>query len=246
MITLIGTGHVFNLRDALLEQLEQITPQVVCVELDQQRYQGLMMKQANPEQYENSRKQLPLVYRLLARFQDSMASEYGVIPGEEMLTAIHYAQQYQLPVEFIDMNAQHLFTQMMKQMPLTERFKLFLSGFAGFFVSKKKVEQELEKYHENFTNYLDEVGKRYPTIKYMLIDKRNEHMVNQLTRLYDQYETIVACVGDGHIPGMTELLSGQSIPNKAIRLKELQQFTPKEVKGESGFFSTQYSPPPEE
>ena len=49
-----------------------------------------MMKQSNPKAYEKAKKNLPFIYRLLARFQESMASEYGVNAGDEMLTAVTY------------------------------------------------------------------------------------------------------------------------------------------------------------
>ena len=38
MITLIGTGHVFNLTQQLLDIFDEIRPEIICVELDKQRY----------------------------------------------------------------------------------------------------------------------------------------------------------------------------------------------------------------
>ena len=150
MITLIGTGHVFDLSSALIDIFDEKQPDVVCVELDQQRCNALMMKRNHPEAYKNAEKNLPIVYKLLARFQESMAKEYGVNAGDEMLTAINYAQTHQLPIEFIDMNAQHLFTKMWKTMPFSEKFKLLLTGFGGIFINKKRVEKERRHFQNNF------------------------------------------------------------------------------------------------
>ena len=116
MITLIGTGHVFDLSSALLRIFDEKNPDVIGIELDKQRFHALMMKQANPEGYKAAEKNLPFIYRLLGRFQESIASDYGVTAGHEMLTSITYAHSHQKPVEFIDMNAQHLFTRMLKSM----------------------------------------------------------------------------------------------------------------------------------
>ena len=44
MITLIGTGHVFNLSSALKNVFNEKNPDVICVELDQQRLRALMIK----------------------------------------------------------------------------------------------------------------------------------------------------------------------------------------------------------
>ena len=78
MITLIGTGHVFNLSQALINIFEDIQPEILCVELDKQRYNALLIKQTNPDKYKEMQKNLPILYKLLSKFQDEMAKEYGV------------------------------------------------------------------------------------------------------------------------------------------------------------------------
>src|SRR5690606_22194774 len=70
MITLIGTGHVFNLSAALLATFDEKQPQVIGVELDPQRYQAILLRNTDPASYQNARKNLPLIYRLLAQFQE--------------------------------------------------------------------------------------------------------------------------------------------------------------------------------
>jgi len=228
MITLIGTGHVFDLSKALNVIFDEKQPDVICVELDQQRYNAIIVKQHNPQTYEKSKKNLPFIYRLLARFQDSMASEYGVNAGDEMLTAIKYAQSHGLPAELIDMNAQKLFIKMWNNMPFSEKFRLLLSGFGGIFVSKKKVEEELKNFQDDFDKYIEEIGEKFPTIKTTLIDKRNIHMVNRLLSLNNDYEKIIACLGDGHIPGISKILELKNIEFETIRLTELRNQEKKE------------------
>jgi pheromone shutdown protein TraB len=243
MITLIGTGHVFNLSQALLEVLDQKQPDLVGVELDNQRYQALLMKQLQPEQYEQARKNVPFLYRIFARFQDNMADEYGVVAGEEMLTAIKYAQSHQLPFELLDMNAQQLFRDMIRAMSFREKFRLLVSGITGLFVSKEKVESELEKIEVDFDQYIQEVGKQFPTVKRMLIDKRNEYMADILTGLSGDFEHIVACIGDGHIPGLLPLFEEKHVEVETVRLRELRDKVWEKKDASSGFFSTQYSAP---
>ena len=181
MITIIGTGHVFDLSKALLNIFEEKEPEIIGVELDSQRYQAIMLRNTDPTAYHAAKKNLPIIYKMLAQFQESMAEQYGVNAGDEMLTAINYAQSHQLPVAFIDTNAQQLFVHMWNTMPFFEKFKLLFSGVAGFFVSKKRVEQELKHYQENFDSYIQEIGKKFPTIKRTLIDERNEYMVSSLS-----------------------------------------------------------------
>ncbi|MDH7518064.1 MAG: TraB domain-containing protein [Candidatus Thermoplasmatota archaeon] len=222
MITLIGTGHVFDLSSSLLRIFDEKNPEVLCVELDEQRYNALTMKTSNPERYKENSRNLPVIYKLLAKFQESMAQKYGVTAGEEMLTAINYAQSHQLPIEFIDMNAQVLFTKMLKSMKFSERVKLFFTGIGGFFVSKSRVEKELNKFENNLEKYIAEIGKNFPTIKRVLIDERNEFMVQRLVDVSQRFNKIMALVGDGHIPGISRLLNDKRLVFETIRLSELR------------------------
>jgi pheromone shutdown protein TraB len=237
MITLIGTGHVFNLSQALLNIFEDKQPDILCVELDKQRYNALQIKQQDPEKYKESQKNLPVIYKMLSRFQDGMAKEYGVTAGEEMLTTINFAKTHQLPIAFIDMNAQHLFKKMLKSMSFSEKFKLLFSGVGGLFVSKKRVESELEKIEKDFDQIIGKIGKKFPTIKRVLIDERNMYMVQQLVSAGEQYGKVVAVVGDGHIPGLSTLLNNKNIDFETIRLSELRSFDPTKVDSSTASFS---------
>ena len=237
MITLIGTGHVFNLSQALLNIFEDKQPDILCVELDQQRYNALQIKQQDPERYRQSQKNLPFIYKMLSKFQDGMAKEYGVTAGEEMITTINFAKTHQLPVAFIDMNAQRLFKKMLKSMSFSEKFKLMFSGFGGLFVSKKRVETELKKIEKDFDQIIDKIGKKFPTIKRVLIDERNMHMVQQLASADEQYGKVIAVVGDGHIPGLSKLLNNKDIDFETIRLSELRNFDTSNVDSSTASFS---------
>ena len=240
MITLIGTGHVFNLSAALLNIFDEKQPEILCIELDKQRYNAMMLKQSDPEKYEEASKGQPAIYKLLARFQDGMANEYGVQAGDEMLTATNYAQSHQLPLAFIDMNAQNLFSRMLKEMTIREKLSIMFSGIAGLFVSKKRVEKELVTIEQNFDAYIEQIGKKFPTIKRVLIDERNAYMVQQLVTASEKYEKIIAIVGDGHIPGLSKLLDKKKVEYETIRLRQLRDFTPSATDSSSASFSIEH------
>lgn len=240
MITLIGTGHVFNLSRAILDLFEEKQPDIVCVELDKQRFNAMVLKKNDPEKYKKAEKNVPVIYKMLARFQDSMAEEYGVSAGEEMMTAINYAQSHQLPVAFIDMNAQKLFTRMLRSMSFSEKFKLFLTGFGGFFIGKKRVEKELKNFENDFDSYIEQIGDKFPTIKRVLIDERNQHMLNQILKADEQYERVIAVLGDGHIPGISKLLEEKGIDFEKIRLSQLRKNEDRDVDSSIASFSVNY------
>jgi pheromone shutdown protein TraB len=224
MITLIGTGHVFNLKDALIDIFDEKKPDVICVELDKQRLNALILKKNNPEKYKDASKKNPFIYNILAKFQDNMAKEYGVSAGDEMLTAINYSSAHEIPLELIDANAQNLFSKMLKSMTISEKIKLLISGFGGLFIRKEKVEKELKKIEKEFDKYLEEIGKKFPTIKKILIDERNDIMANKIINLQETYQNIIACVGDGHINGISKIFNEHKIEYKTIRLNDLRNW----------------------
>jgi len=117
---------------------------------------------------------------------------------------------------------------------------MFFSGFAGFFVSKKRVEKELDKLEDNFDAYMNEIGKKFPTIKRVLVDERNQHMVQQLALAGEQYDKIIAVVGDGHVPGLSELLKKKEIEFETVRLNEIRNKKVKSDDPSVASFSTNY------
>lgn len=243
MITLIGTGHVFDLSSSLIDKLDEKQPEVICVELDKQRYNALLLKNSGSDSYKNSKKNAPFIYKLLAQFQDNMAKKYGVNAGDEMLSAIKYAQSHQIPLKLIDIDAQKMFRKMLKSMKLTEKFRLLLSGFGGIFLSKNRIEDELKKIEGEFDKYIGQIGEKFPTIKQTLIDDRNGFMTKKLIDLTNDYQNIVACIGDGHIPGISKLLKSDNIEFDTIRLSELRQIEKKDLDSTEGYFTTDYKAP---
>jgi pheromone shutdown protein TraB len=111
-------------------------------------------------------------------------------------------------------------------MSFREKIRLTVSGFAGIFVSKKRVEAEMKNLNENLDDYLKEIGKKFPTIKKTLIDDRNTYMANQIMKLSEQYHNIFVIIGDGHIPGISQLLQQRDSEVETIRLQQLRNYAP--------------------
>ncbi|RLF62536.1 MAG: hypothetical protein DRN16_01280 [Thermoplasmata archaeon] len=219
MITLVGTGHVFDLSSAISDLLYEKMPDVVCLELDEKRFQAL--KQHRENGVRGVDVSLPVVYRFLAGFQEKMAEKYGTMVGNEMIAAEEFASLHNVGVELIDMDAEELLLKMWREMRLIEKIRFFVSGFTSLFVSKKDVERELEKFQGDYHGYIEEISKRFPTIRKVLIDDRNEYMARRLIGLNEKYEKIVAIVGDGHVEGLSKILKDNKVELEVIRLKDL-------------------------
>lgn len=212
MITLIGVGHVFAISENVRSIIRQRRPQVVCLELDPARYQALVHK-------EHSGK-VPIQYKLLAMFQDRIAGKFGTEVGGEMLAAAGAAQEIGATLALIDMDASMVFARLWKKMSMKEKVHLLGGALVGMFVSKKTVERELDRYENNAESYIESMGAGFPTIKQVLIDDRNGYMAERLVSLNSEHSSIVAVVGDGHVPGIMQRLGGMEV--EAVRLKDLR------------------------
>jgi len=211
MITLIGVGHVFDIKRQVHDVIVGQMPGVVGVELDQGRYEALL----HPQEPRG----VPLTYRIMAKFQKRLAKELGGELGAEMLSGVDTAKELGIPYLFIDADASILFNQLMQKMPIRERILLMFSAFAGFFASKKQVEAELDRFTENEEQYMKQFERQFPTLKKALIDDRNMYMANNISRAEEMYGNVVAVIGDGHVEGIVRLLQGRQV--QVVRLKQI-------------------------
>ncbi len=235
MITLIGSAHVFDISDRIEKEIMARDPAVVAVELDRTRYAALKSGERGGEG--------PLLYKLLQKVQKRLAQKYGVEVGQEMLTSVETAKKMNAKVAFIDIPAQDFLTRLLDEMSLKEKISLVIGGFVGLFISKKRLEKEIDRFQSEETQPSDMMSVEMPAIKRILIDERNEFMAKNLKELEDRFDSVVAVVGDGHIPGMKRELKGRDL--EILRLKDIQAEEPSLVarkkQGDEGGNNTEMS-----
>jgi pheromone shutdown protein TraB len=215
-VALVGTGHVFDIGARVREEVRRRAPQVVAIELDPPRYHALRSKD------KGGRAKAPFVYRLLAGFQARLAEDYGVEAGAEMLAAADEAQALGVPLALIDADAQRTFQRLLREMRFGEKMRLLGSAVAGAFLPGKSIEKQVDEMQEDYSKYFEEMAKRFPTLKRILLDERNEHMARALSGMSRAQQRVVAVVGDGHVDGVRAILQRQGISVEAVRLKELR------------------------
>lgn len=232
MITLIGVGHVFAISDNVKKLILERRPEVVCLELDAARFNALVQKRAGA----GDNRAVPIQYRLLAFVQKRLASQFGTEVGDEMLAGASAAAEVGSKLALIDMDAARVFSQLWRRMTFKERITMFTGAFAGLFFSKKRVEEEMEKYEAQDDQYIQLLSEGFPTFKEVLIDDRNRFMADRLLDLTKDHKNIVAVIGDGHIPGLMPLLGQTEL--EVIRLKDVRN--PPPVKEGSGGYSSSF------
>jgi len=213
LITLIGIAHVINIRKAIERIIEVSQPNIICVELDRQRYEALSSGELGAD--------MPFLYRMLSNFQKNVAKKYGSSVGDEMLAAIDAAQALKLPVAFIDVPSAKGGQTILDSLSFKEKAGLILSAIGGMFVGKKRIEKELEKFQKEPEKYMDAIGKKYPEIKKVLIDQRDKYMSMNILKLSKKYAHVFAVVGDGHVTGIAKILKNEGLD--IIRLKTIRK-----------------------
>ncbi len=218
MITIIGTGHVFNISEQIMFLIKQIWPQAVLVELDATRLNALEAPKSESEQ-KTEETELPWIYRSSAKYQARMAKKYGTRTGNELLTAVQTGRLVGAEIGMIDMDVIKLTNDMWSEMSFWERMRYTLSTYRDRFGGKRRAEKAVDDLTANQDKTIASMRRRYPTLVRKLIDERNEYMIGQIIPYADRLENIVVVVGDFHVKGIAEGLKDREI--RKIRLGDI-------------------------
>ena len=209
-VILVGTAHVSrNSIEEVRRSILAAKPDVVAVELCKRRYDVLR----NPRGWQETdivgvirEKKASFLFAnlVLAAFQKRIGEKLGVRPGEEMHEAIQVAEAADIPVALIDRPVQITLQRIWRKLSLKERLLLIGSSIAAMFETDDLDEETIEKLKDKdvLTAVVDEIGKRAPTIKEVLIDERDAYMGRRIADLEGQ--RILAVVGAGHVKGLAE------------------------------------------
>ena len=219
MITIIGTGHVFNLAEPVSFIVKNTWPDAVLIELDVARYEYLMKKQAEPSDQVDD-KEMSAIYRQTARYQQKMSEENGTQVGGEFLAAVNTGRLAGAEIIPIDTNAMQVLNDMWAEMSFGEKFRYRLSGISDGIGGVKKVDSVQKSFAEDEERYIENMRRKYPTLVRKLIDERNEHMAEQINKASEIYHNMVVVVGDAHVEGICRLLTDPQI--RKIRLADLR------------------------
>lgn len=208
-LTLIGTGHVFQVRDTIRQAMRALQPDIVFVELDRGRLHAL-------EQRAKGTAPPPapgggFVHQRLQRFQEQVAGSYGADVGEEMLAAVQGARDVAAHVALIDPPAHDTVRRVLKELTWRERARavglLAKGGFQGLLRRPApSVEDEIRRYQQDPDAALGELQRTFPTLHRIVIAERDALMARRVAHLLHGARHGVAVVGDGHVPGMLRLL----------------------------------------
>lgn len=224
---LIGTAHISkDSAEQVKEVIELEQPDSVCVELDSARYQSIMegskWKDMDIFKVIKEKKATLLLMNLaISSFQNRMAKQFNIKPGQEMIQGIESAKEIDAKLVLADRNIQITFSRIWRGLGFKGKMMLLSQVFAGIFSDESITEEELEKMKKQDTinAILDEFTQSFPQLKVPLIDERDQYLAEKIRNAPG--EKIVAVLGAAHVPGITK-----EIHNKHD-LKKLTSLPPK-------------------
>lgn len=227
-ITFVGTAHIsktnaLQVNEIILNQ----RPDVVCVELDRDRFYSLINKDKIKKPkitaiFKSKKPSVFLLSYILSGIQRKIGKKYNIDPGEEMLSAITSAKEVNAKIALIDRDINITLLKLTKNLTFKEKFKIL---FSGFYVPKKDLKKinvdsllkEVEEGKENsdmIEQILQIFTEQHKKLKDILIDQRDQYMAYQLQNMPG--ENIVVVVGAGHVNGIINNLN-----NKEINIKKI-------------------------
>jgi pheromone shutdown-related protein TraB len=228
-LILIGTAHVSRQSaEQVKEVIERERPDSVCIELDAQRYQSVMesdkWKKIDIFKVIKEKKSTLLLMNLaISSFQNRLAKQFDIKPGQEMIQGIESAKETGAELVLADRNIQITFSRIWHNLGLTGKAQLLSAIFYSIFSKDTISEDELEKMksQDTLNAVLAEFTVAFPRLKKPLIDERDQYLAQKIKDAPGN--KIVAVLGAAHVQGITKEI------HKEHDLEALSQTPPKSI-----------------
>ncbi len=231
-VTLLGTAHVSRASaDQVRAELAAGDYDAIAVELCPGRHRALIDPDALAKmdllQVLRERKAAMVTANLaLGAYQQRLAEQFDIRPGEEMRVAVEGARTAGLPVLLIDREVGTTLKRIYRNVPWWRRLYL-VSGLVASVITRERVsEAEIERLKEGdlLESIFAQFADRARDLFVPLIEERDRYMA---ARLQDEarsgrYRHILAVVGAGHVNGIRRSLEA-GIADTATTLAELDR-----------------------
>jgi pheromone shutdown-related protein TraB len=233
--TILGTAHVSkSSADAVEHLIKTGEFDAVAIELDAGRHAAL----TDPDRW--AKMDLFKVLRqgkagmmaanlALSAFQQRIADQFGIEPGQEMRVAIKTAKEANLPLLLVDREVGTTLRRVYRNVGFWQRLTLFSGLLAGVFSNEKVSEEEIEKLKQGdmlestFSEFAQSSEKLYTP----LIAERDQYMAAKL-RENKTHKNVLVVIGAGHLKGLVNHLKTDNEDSKAIT-KRLESIPPPET-----------------
>lgn len=204
MIKLYGTSHVSHESIDVIDRAFEEEPDVVALELDPVRLQALLTDGQSAEDGS-------IFIKLLQKFQEYVGNKTGLMPGEEMLYAYNRGITEGLDVALVDQDIR-ITIERLKDVRRKEKVKAVLSTGVGLLLPfGDKFDLEEIPDEEKIQELVSQLEGSFPGIYEVLMEERNVHMVESISRLQitNPDSDIAIFMGAAHRKPVAEALRGE-------------------------------------
>jgi pheromone shutdown-related protein TraB len=214
---LVGTAHVSKQSvEDVRNTIEAVRPDAVCVELDQVRLNNLIdkerWKKTNVGKVIRDGKAMVLLSSLImSAFQRRIGEKLGVTPGAELMEAVEAAAETGAELFLIDRDIQITLKRTWSNLGFFKKLKMAFQLSTSLLVTEEIDAGTVEelKEEEKLADILELLAQEFPAVKGPLIDERDQYMSERIKE--NPKQKIVAVVGAGHVPGITEELKRKNV-----------------------------------
>ncbi len=226
-ITVIGTAHVSKASaDAVRELIESDQFDVIAIELCDNRYKSIVNPDSLAEMdlfevIKSKKASMVAASLALGAYQQRLAEQFDVQPGEEMRVAIDLAKQHNLHLELIDRDIGITLKRVYRNISWWRKLHVISGLIASVMANEKVTEEEIEKLKTG--DMLENTFAQFATSSFdlfsPLIAERDQFMSAKLRQAVEKRENkhILAVVGAGHLAGIKqELTQGNANAQETI------------------------------
>lgn len=150
----------------------------------------------------------------------------------DMLYSISYAKTHDIPIELIDKPGSGRLIHRLQYIPFRTRIKISCTKILTFiayislpqaiilYIWKKRLDSLNQYLHSDKIENSDIDTKTHINYDNLLMKNRDLYMANKLEKISQQFNNIIAIVGNAHLPGISALLMNSNIQFKIIPLKQ--------------------------
>ncbi|MEO5343228.1 MAG: TraB/GumN family protein [Gammaproteobacteria bacterium SHHR-1] len=231
-ISLLGTAHVSRVSAESVRQLLQSGRfDAVAVELCPSRYNAMLNPDVLAQMdlfrvFREGKAMLVMANLALGAYQQRMADQFGIQPGEEFRVAIEQARAAGYPVMLIDREVATTLKRTIARVRWWQRLEVVGLLLASVISKEQVSEEEIERLKEGdmLESAFGQFAEQSAEIFQPLVAERDRYMAARLRQEVRSQgpEQLLVVVGAGHLKGMAEALQ-QPLADPEAVITELDQ-----------------------